>query len=160
GTCRNCTESANAEFRCRDCFMSPLFCQSCVLQTHIHLPYHRVERWNGQFFAATDLMELGHIVSLHAGSVLCPERPSKNELSKLTVINVNGVHKVHICFCYCRNQRPHFEQLLANGLWPATIKEPSTAFSFALLEDFHLHALISRKSGHDYWEVLCHKTSL
>ncbi|KIJ32916.1 hypothetical protein M422DRAFT_183880, partial [Sphaerobolus stellatus SS14] len=146
-------------YRCPECFVRPLLCHQCIVQSHRHLPFHRTEVWNGKFFAAAPLATLGSIVSLHSGHGLCPERPKAWYPQNLTVIDVNGVHDIKFCFCYCRTRLPILQQLLYAKLWPATISSPSTAFTFAALDDYHHHTLTSRKSAHDYWQTLCRKTS-
>lgn len=39
-------------------------------------------------------------------------------------------------------------------LFPATTQDPRTAFSFAILKQFHLHNLESKKAAYDYLGAL------
>ena len=37
-------------YRCRDCFKSPLFCNSCCVSSHATSPFHRVQMFNGCYY--------------------------------------------------------------------------------------------------------------
>lgn len=39
--------------------MSPLLCRRCCRHVHKWLPFHRIQRWNGQFFCRAALWEVG-----------------------------------------------------------------------------------------------------
>jgi hypothetical protein len=77
----------------------------------------------------------------------------------ITVVDVSGVHTIAFAYCYCPGRLEPLQQLLALRLWPATVKQPATVFTFAMLDDYHHHSLASRKSAQDYWEVLRRKTN-
>ncbi|KIJ24871.1 hypothetical protein M422DRAFT_274265 [Sphaerobolus stellatus SS14] len=149
-----------APFRCSECFCASLLCELCLIGSDKHMPFHRTEVWNGKFFSQAPLASLGHVISFHKGLLLCPERPRDWKPTNLAVIDVNGVHDVKICFCYYQSRPTIVQQLTYSRLWPATVGSPSTAFTFAVLEDFHHHTLTSRKSAHDYWQTLCRKAVL
>ncbi len=46
-------------FKCLDCFASAPICEDCVVSKHLHLPFHRIGRWNGKFFDKIQLSSLG-----------------------------------------------------------------------------------------------------
>lgn len=122
---------------------------------HVHGPLHKVEKWNDSFFEPTTLKQCGLRINLaHEGSP-CPHTSSATEV---TVIHWNGVQVVELAFCHCPNRSTSLEQLLLAGFWPATLKKIRTLFTIELLEDFHHHALASRKSALDYWSVVCRKS--
>jgi KDZ transposase family protein len=57
--CHHCGEGVLAVWRCRDCSMGLPTCRGCMRRTHKADPFHRIERWNGQFFRPADLWEVG-----------------------------------------------------------------------------------------------------
>lgn len=156
GLCR-CGKNP-ASFRCAGleyCFQGHLYCSSCIVKTHAALPFHRIEQWNGTHFKATSLNSLGYMLHLcHAGEP-CPNVNHRKSLPrKMVVVHTNGFHKfaVQFCACYCA---PRDAIQLSNAqLFPATIKHPQTAFSFALLDHFHQSTLSSKKPLHDYHDSL------
>ncbi|KAI6145616.1 hypothetical protein BKA82DRAFT_4016401 [Pisolithus tinctorius] len=54
----------------------------------------------------------------------------------LTVIDVTGVHFIPVRWCQCEAAESFRLQLLRAKLFPATFEKPSTAFTFAVLDDF------------------------
>jgi hypothetical protein len=71
GKCDDCTIN-DSEFRCSDCMGDLVHCHKCVLQQHRHLPFHRIERWNGKFFARTTLFKQGYVLHLGHRGQPCP----------------------------------------------------------------------------------------
>jgi hypothetical protein len=147
-----------ALFRCaglESCFQGHLRCQSCIVKAHAALPFHRIEQWNGTHFQGTSLDSLGYILHLCHGNELCPNvNHRKTTLRKMVVVHTNGFHRfsVQFCSCYCAPQDAI--QLSDAQLFPATIRHPQTAFSFAVLDHFHQLTLSSKKSLHDYHDSL------
>jgi hypothetical protein len=45
-------------------------------------------------------------------------------------------------------------QLIRAGLFPATMDQPDTAFTFMVLNDFHVHTLALKKSAYDHFTAL------
>lgn len=158
--CPNCIadHTSPATHRCTDCLAGPMLCAGCILAAHKYLPYHRVEKWNGNFFARHTLKDLGHEITLEHLGTPCPNRPQDEQPTPMTVVDISGVHSISLRWCHCLHSRPRLEQLLAARLWPSTVKEPNTLFTFTLLNDLHHHALTSRKSVLDYWKTVCRKT--
>lgn len=56
-------------FRCRDCCRPHFYCTSCCLSAHAAEPFHRIQRFNGQYFERHDLNQLGLTIDIrsHAG---------------------------------------------------------------------------------------------
>ncbi|KAI9067504.1 hypothetical protein FKP32DRAFT_1563686 [Trametes sanguinea] len=158
--CRSCPEHAtagDATIRCKDCTPGPLVCASCAVQRHAQSPFHRVQRWDGQTFQATCLKELGLVVRLghDIDSPPCPN-PEQSR-SDFTVIDVNGRHSVTVEFCGCDRAGEAGEpvqQLLRRKLYPATDINPNTAFTFSLLEHYHIQSLQGKISMYDYYTSL------
>ena len=54
----------------------------------------------------------------------------------LTVVDTSGVHGIGVRWCNCPDAMPRDRQLLAMGLYPASVKNPRTAFTFRVLDAF------------------------
>jgi hypothetical protein len=78
-SCYRCS-GAQATHRCRDCFTSYILCGSCCLSAHLTLPFHRIQRFNGQYFENADLDDLGLVLNLcqHPGDCI-PITPNTEE---------------------------------------------------------------------------------
>jgi hypothetical protein len=59
----------------------------------------------------------------------------------ITVIDRSGVHEIGVRWCCCLNAPERDMQLMTAGLFPATFRNPKTAFTFRVLEEFHLDNL-------------------
>jgi hypothetical protein len=71
-------------------------------------------------------------------------RPGQNDKDGnpvITVIDRSGVHEIGVRWCCCPNAPERDMQLMAAGLFPATFRNPKTAFTFRVLEEFHLDNL-------------------
>jgi len=77
------------------------------------------------------------------------------------VIDTSGVHLVDIEFCGCHSaigaSHPRI-QLLHAGWLPATLERPSTAFTFDILNSFHLLTLQGKTSAFHFYSSISHKT--
>lgn len=81
--------TATPKFICADCTQGAFLCQSCLLQSHNQLPFHRVKMWEGQMFKSTSLAALGLVLAMghngkgcqlvhsSAGMCLCTCSPIK-----------------------------------------------------------------------------------
>lgn len=78
--------------------------------------------------------------------------------SILTVLHVNGYHKLQVQYCNCIGSPEPYLQLLHAGLFPATHARPSTAFTFQLLKHFQRFNLASKTAVHNYHKALLHLT--
>ncbi|KAF8274718.1 hypothetical protein EI94DRAFT_1768561 [Lactarius quietus] len=59
----------------------------------------------------------------------------------MSVIDRSGIHEIGVSWCCCPGAVEHDLQLMMAGLFPATFRKPKTAFTFRVLEDFHLDNL-------------------
>ena len=59
----------------------------------------------------------------------------------ITIIDRSGIHEIGVRWCCCPNALVCDMQLMAAGLFPATFRNPKTAFTFQVLEEFHLDNL-------------------
>ena len=52
GPCQNCMKSL-AIWRCRDCILATPWCWTCMCNSHLENPFHRIEGWNGGLLLAS-----------------------------------------------------------------------------------------------------------
>ena len=76
-----------------------------------------------------------------------------------SIVDVTGVHQICVRWCMCEDALPVDEQLLANGLYPATSRQPRTAFTFAVLDDFLLASKECKASANSYWAKISRTTN-
>ena len=77
------------------------------------------------------------------------------------VIDVNGIHPVTVQFCECSNLHHAgntVQQLLRFELYPATISDPTTCFTFGVLEHFSMLTLQGKITAYDYYLSLQYMT--
>ncbi|RXW12071.1 hypothetical protein EST38_g13783 [Candolleomyces aberdarensis] len=99
------------------------------------------------------------ISTFHFTVTPCPNRDVKNQGRSFFIVDVNGFHILPVVFCCCLNAEQEHLQLMHSKLFPATITQPSTAFTFNLLKNWSMHTLTSKKSAHDYQDALCKLTN-
>ncbi|KAI0689949.1 hypothetical protein BC835DRAFT_1228821, partial [Cytidiella melzeri] len=149
--CARCGKGG-AVFRCQDCFGDGLFCKNCCVDTHASSPLHRMQEWTGHFFRKISLRELGLVAHLgeHTAEATCimPRRKT------LVVLHVNGIHRVVVDFCGCRNDVDAYRQLLRASWYPATPLQPETCATFELLELFHTMNLQGNLTVYDLFKSL------
>lgn len=148
----------SAVFRCPECFHSHLLCRTCILATHINIPFHYIQEWTGTYFKRTSLANLGGIVPLGHSGQSCPNRlptPGRH----IVVVHTNGIHHIHVQYCRCARANSEAMQLTCARLFPATMDAPQTVFTFDVLRDFHVHSLASKKSAMDHFTALQNHTN-
>ncbi|KAI6145946.1 hypothetical protein BKA82DRAFT_3981112, partial [Pisolithus tinctorius] len=174
-------------YRCTDCLHQPMFCRECCRMTHQCLLFHRVQHWNGEFFEESALhmtgaqLQLGHIGAAclsdpsnanGTGGPVKMNAPEWEDVDDvpphmrrpvgskyLTVVDVTGVHFIPVRWCQCEAAESFRLQLLQAKLFPATFEKPSTAFTFAVLDDFVRDNLECGTSGMNYYSKLRRVTS-
>lgn len=177
-------QSQQGCFRCKECFSQALLCRSCCFVTHRNMPLHHIEKWTGQFFDATSLNKEGFILFLGHGGEPCPanhmegggqesqaqdsdeedeeeegdEEPltgwEKQDKRCLVIVDTSGVHQLHISWCQCKTAAEPHVQLLRSRFFPASIKRPSTAFTFSLLDYFHIDSVECKTSASSFFSKL------
>lgn len=150
--CHSCNSTQDL-YRCQDCFGSPICCKDCLLHTHISAPFHHIQHWNGEFFHPTRLMDLGHVLHLGHGGQACPHSNSTSE-TVMCLVDVSGVFHHKLRWCSCQDADPSYAQLLRLGLYPASTERPQTAFTFSLLDYFHIDALECKTSASNFYNKL------
>jgi hypothetical protein len=71
-----------------------------------------------------------------------------------TVIDRSGVHEIGINWCCCPEAPKRDMQLMMAGLFPATFRNPRTAFTFRVLEEFHLDNLECKTTPSQFFSRL------
>ena len=173
--CKRCATKVG-QFRCLNCFGQGLFCHSCCLEAHSSQPFHSIEKWTGEFFKKTSLHAEGFILHLGHGGLCCPanitspgtgfetaedgewdedeevllEGWEPRDTRTLVIIDVSGVYQLIISWCCCQDAPDHGMQLFQHRLFPASTSRPSTAFTFAVLEYFHVDAVECKTSASNF----------
>jgi hypothetical protein len=145
--------NAQRTTRCYDCQFYEPSCTDCFIRLHVFLPTHWAEVWDGVrgFFVRHDIatlkLDIASINLGHAG-LPCPSRYATNLIFQ--VVDTNGIHATKIRFCMCMGNPNRVDQLMRARLFPATISQPTTAFTFQVLRQFHIHHLESQESAYDF----------
>ena len=159
----NCRCGDNpALFRCaglESCFSGRLHCGSCIVQQHKWLPFHRIEQWNGKTFIGHSLKELGYLLYLGHCGEKCVNLSETTLPLPMVIIHTNGLHRILVHFCYCSDAPLKPIQLCNEQLFPATMDQPHTAFTFSVLDSCHIHLLSSKKPMNDFYDALVKMTS-
>jgi hypothetical protein len=110
-----------------------------------------LQQWNGSFFVRTSLRDLGLVVHLGHQGLPCSSSRGRI-LDNFTVVNTNGIHTVTVRFCACYGEhlQPKFQLLRCSWL-PASTEDPHTAFTFEVLNAYHLLSLQGKVSREDYY---------
>jgi hypothetical protein len=181
-SCSKC-QSQNGCFRCKECSQDQL-CRACCFIAHQNMPLHRIEKWTGQFFDATSLNQEGFVLHLGHDREPCPAsygrekgpeiepRSSdedggeddgdgvplagweKQDRRCLVIVDTSGVHQLRIGWCRCKAAAEPHIQLLRNRYFPASTKWPSTAFTFSLLDYFHIDSVECKTSASSFFSKL------
>lgn len=95
-------------------------------------------------------MQVGH------DSGACPN-PSPSA-RPLLVGDVTGLHLLSVDYCRCTGAERSDYQLLRHRIFPVTLKEPRTAFSFDMLELFHELTLQGKTTAYDFYRSIERRT--
>jgi CxC2 like cysteine cluster associated with KDZ transposases len=152
--CTTCSSESIATVRCTDCWHRIPTCEGCFIATHARMPTHWAEVWSPLrgFTNRCDISALSsqpHIQLGHAGGP-CPNSLPDGLLHEFIVVDINGVHNTRLRFCTCRNSDTPVAQLMKARLFPATFVKPRTAFTFAVLKQFHVLHLESAASAYSF----------
>jgi hypothetical protein len=128
--------------QCADCLLGELLCRQCWLNKHRTMPTHWALIWNKneKFFEKHDISRVlkNSFIALGHNGQLCPDADTARTF---TLVEQNGIHATAIAFCRCKTAdgqrgQPQFQQLLAAGIFPGSVKEPKTGYTLGLL-DYH-----------------------
>jgi len=82
-------------------------------------------------------------------------------IQDFVIVDINGIHLVDVQFCGCYETAGASHpciQLLRSGLFPATYTHPLSAFSYDILDTFHLLTLQGKISAYDFYISITRKT--
>lgn len=150
--------------------------RSACVSEHIHQPFHRVQvrnrllrgitrakrksqMWNDLFWERTSLRLLGLRIHLSHNGVPCSS--PHNWTQPIIVFYTNSMHQVSVSFCECSKPEGGYLfgiQLLRASLFPTTIAQPRTAFTFEVLESFHHLTLQGKTTAWDSYNAILHTT--
>jgi hypothetical protein len=112
------------------------------------------QEWCNGYFQTRYLIDLGVRVQLgHRVGDRCPYALPQAQ-KEFTVVHVNGIHMVRLCFCACPHALEHSIQLLDAGWWPASNSEPRSAATMQVLRHFHILNLSSHVTPTDFYRGL------
>lgn len=83
-----------------------------------------------------------------------PGRHDKEGNTMVTIVDSSGVHAIGVSWCCCPEAPDRDMQLMMAGLFPATFHNPKTAFTFRVLEDFHLDNLECKTTPSQFFSRL------
>ncbi|KAK7015899.1 hypothetical protein VNI00_019007 [Paramarasmius palmivorus] len=154
--CSKCAKPVVEVFRCKACWGHKLFCQGCIVEEHQTRPFHFVESWNGDYFEKVTLASLGLVIQLghdHGEECLVKHRGHTG----FVVVDLDGLQDIVVDFCACKPIKEageYWEQLMQKELYPATVEDPQTAFTFRTLSFFHTLTLKGKVSQYDFYHSL------
>ncbi|KAL0564649.1 hypothetical protein V5O48_017390 [Marasmius crinis-equi] len=140
GSCPGkCGGSGEALYRCQVCDNRQLLCKECTLVKHADRPIDKIQFWNGLFFERVTLRELGLSIQLgHPSGERCKyPRPAREGF---VIVDVDFIQRVDLSFCGCQHQSSvgrFWQQLFRAQLFPATLTNPHTAFTFRAVKLLH-----------------------
>ena len=88
-----------------------------------------------------------------------PGQKDKDGSPIITIVDRSGVHEIGVRWCCCLNAPERNMQLMMAGLFPATFRNPKTAFTFRVLEEFHLDNLECKTTPSQFFSRLKRLTS-
>ena len=77
----------------------------------------------------------------------------------ITVVDRSEIHEIDVRWCCCPDAAERDMQMMVAGLFPATFRNPKTAFTFRALEEFHLDNLECKTTPGQYISRLRRLTS-
>lgn len=161
--CMDC-QSADGTLRCLSCHGEHAWCHPCAVKAHASLPFHRLQEWNGQFYHAASLRDIGFTLNLGHNGEVCPLNANGGSdwtADKFTVVDSAGifVHTLKWCGCNGATAEDKHLQLLRARLFPSTVTKPQTGFTFAVLDEFLIAALECKTSASSFYQKLRRMTN-
>jgi hypothetical protein len=154
-SCDSCS-SFEARFRCLDCYGRRWLCQGCLIDCHIHHPFHRPQQWKDGSFENVSLCDLGYVFKLGhlSSSRSCPEDDDMFGDRRMTVIHVNGIFEHCVRFCKCLGANSEHLQLFDHRLFSSSFDRPETAFTLDVLEYYGIDSMECKTSAQSFFQKL------
>ncbi|KAJ3772331.1 hypothetical protein FB446DRAFT_643696 [Lentinula raphanica] len=158
GSVCECNE-APREVRCFSCTQRAPLCRRCWVQAHINQPFHWAHVWSERrgYFTCQDISTVlpeDSGISLGHSGERCPQA---SEPILMTIADVNGIHATKVWFCQCAGYS-RWRQLFDIDIFPATVTQPQTGFTFELLRHWTILNLQSKITAHHYVAALRRQT--
>ena len=80
--------------------------------------------------------------------------PPAPETHRMVVVTSTGIFRRRVRWCHCRGWTEEHIQLLHFNLFPARVKKPSTAFTFEVLDHFHIDAMECKTTALNFYNKL------
>jgi len=159
----NCTSCGqeSAQYRCLDCYGPHWWCQRCILEAHVHHPFHRPQQWKDGSFEKVPLCDMGYVLVLGHSSQegQCPEDNDIFGDRRMAIVHVNGVFEHCVRFCKCKGASSEHEQLFMQRLFPSTFDRPETAFTMDVLDYYGIDSMECKTSAQSFFQKLCRVTN-
>ena len=72
----------------------------------------------------------------------------------ILIVDLTGVRQCTVRWCCCHNAPMKHIQLLRDGLFSSSFKRPNTAFTFGLLDYFHIDSVECKTSATNFFSKL------
>ncbi|KAJ3764993.1 hypothetical protein FB446DRAFT_834750 [Lentinula raphanica] len=133
--------------------------QGCWVRAHTHQPFHWAHVWSDRhgYFTRQDISTVlpeGYSIPLGHNGSCCPKA---SQPLLMTIADINGIHATQVSFCQCV-ELSRWRQLVDIDIFPATIAQPQTAFTFSLLRHWTIFNLQSKVTAHHYVAALRRQT--
>ncbi|KAJ8088246.1 hypothetical protein PM082_022318, partial [Marasmius tenuissimus] len=154
GTPCGCKSGAPREVRCMECDQRPLLCTACWIDAHKYNFTHWAHVWTKfGHFIKHDISALGYTIPLGHNGERCP---SPKESKYLIIADVNGIHATRVSYCGCRlgENLDKWTRLFKSDLFPSTVTDPQSAFTFRLLRHYSLFTLQAKITPYDYIKAI------
>lgn len=143
------------EVRCLECFQFTPLCRECWVESHKHQPFHWGYIWDVDkgYFLRHDISTVladGYAIALGHDGEVCPNASSP---LLMNIGSQNGIHATLVKFCGC-SEHDKWRQCFDADLFPASVKDPQTCFTFGLLRHWQLETLQSKITAYDYIRAL------
>ena len=98
---------------------------------------------------------------INLDTVKAPQHLNADGNPWLTVIDTTGIHQIQVRYCRCTESSliPEYLHLLKLGLYPASISQPRTVFTFRALDDYDVLNLETKASPQRYLAKLQRQTT-
>ncbi|KAJ8699116.1 hypothetical protein PTI98_002269 [Pleurotus ostreatus] len=77
----------------------------------------------------------------------------------MVFVHTTGIYSRNVEWCQCENHKSHYTQLLQARLFPTTSDQPSTAFTFEVLDELHLQHIECKTVSSNFYSLLRRKTN-
>jgi hypothetical protein len=145
-----------------NCALCAILCSKCRFKMRLQVDFDDEEEFEG---GSDDFVADEYQGAVDQGAFQLgfgdsrPGQKDKDGNPIITIVDRSGVHEIGVRWCCCLNAPERNMQLMMAGLFPATFRNPKTAFTFRVLEDFHLDNLECKTTPSQFFSRLKRMTS-